>query len=233
MTQVIIDNANDSAIVLDTEALDSRSLMLASAASIVEQTVKAEAAIGDTAKSWGTSLFRAVYRDNANLDALIGDSKVAAGWQTLGTSDNGKKAKGRLEVYFSNARLVAEKWSTLSEEQRDQVLAGLSSIHYLANGFRKAEADAKKAAKKAAELEAAKAQADASEGEANANANPVPPVEGEAPSLASMAEALLAAYRAAPLEEREAAHDAIALLVEAVNSDVEVTAQPEVEAIAA
>lgn len=216
-----IDKGND-VVVVEAAPLDARSKMLASAARIVEQSVEAESAIGETAKQWGFNLFVAVYQDNANMDSLIGDSKVASGWQHLSSSEAGRKAKGRMEVYFSNARLVAERWSQLSDEQREQVLAGLSSIHYLAGQFRKADADAKKAAKKAAELEAAKVAASESGTDAAT-------VEAAPPSLESMVLALIDAYQVASVEEREAAYPAFALLVEQVNGDAEVVEQAEVE----
>lgn len=223
-----IDNGTDSVDVTGT-LLDNRSQLLASAALIVSQTVEAEGRIGETAKAWGKSVFAAVYQDNANLDSLIGDSKIAAGWTTLSASEGGRKAKQRLDVYFSNARLVAERWTTLSDEQRAAVLDGTSSIHYLAGQFRKADADAKKAAKKAEEAAAAAAAAGDSATDANV---PEPaPVTLEAQVLA-----LIDAYQAATVEQREAAYPALALLLETVNSDaeiVDVDSVPEVPAKAA
>lgn len=216
-----IDNGAAS-IVLDTEAAktDNRSAMLISAAAIASQTIEAESKIGETAKAWGHSLFSAVYRDNANLDALIGDSKIAAGWATLSASEGGKKAKSRLEVYFSNARLVAERWTSLSDEQREAVLAGTSSIHYLAGTFRNADADAKKAA---AKEEAAKKAKE----EAATSATETGMTEAAPLTLAQKVEALSAAYTEASAEERNAAYEALALLFELVNGDAEVVA-PEV-----
>jgi Zn-dependent M16 (insulinase) family peptidase len=217
----VIDNGNDS-IDVTGEALDNRSQMLASAALIVSQTVAAEAKIGETAKTWGHSLFSAVYRDNANLDALIGDSKVAAGWNNLSASEGGRKAKQRMEVYFSNARLVAERWNMLTDEQREAVLNGLSSIHYLAGQFRKADADAKKAAKKAEEAKVAAQQA-AEGGSVSTDET------GEADTLETAVMRLIDRYQAATVEERDAAYDALALLFETVNGDAEVIATPEGE----
>lgn len=156
MTNAIqLDNGNET-VTITRDAIDARGIMLRTASDIAVAVVNAEKTIGETAKSWGHALFRAVHVDKvAALDSLIGDSKVAAGWTTLTLSDAGKKAKGRLEVYFSNARLVAEKWDGMEESQREAVLNGESSIHYLADQFRKAE----KAAKKEAQAAAEKAQA--------------------------------------------------------------------------
>lgn len=212
-TPLAIDNGADS-IVLDVATPDNRSAMLASAAAIASETIGFEAKVGDTAKAWGHSLFLAVYRDNANLDALIGDSKIAAGWQTLSVSDGGKKAKGRLEVYFSNARLVAERWSALTEEQRDAVLDGTSSIHYLAGTFRKADADAKKAAAKEEAANKAKEEAANSASETGLVETPV-----EGLSLAAMVEQVLNFYANADEAARDEAAPALALLFEAVNAD--------------
>lgn len=218
--QNAIDNGANS-VDISGEQPDNRSQMLASAALIVSQTVAAEAAIGETAKQWGHSVFAAVYRDNANLDALIGDSKIAAGWQTLTVSEGGKKAKGRLEVYFSNARLVAERWNSLSDEQREAVLNGTSSIHYLAGQFRQAERDAKKAAKKAEEAKAA-AQT-AAEGGADAAPAPATDAAPAPETLEQRIMSLLDAYEAADEAERDASYPAFALLFERINQDAEIT----------
>lgn len=169
MTVTTIDIDADTAMTIDTNAPDARSQMLASASAIAACVIETEGKLAETAKAWGHALFRAVYVDNANLDSMIGDSKVAAGWSVLTTTDTGKKAKARLEVYFSNARKVAEAWGAMEQTAKDEVLAGLSSIHYLAGQLRKAEADAKKAATKAAKL--AKAEQEAEDAKAEANAN--------------------------------------------------------------
>lgn len=192
MTVQVIDNG-DNAVTITRDATDARSAMLASAATIAAFVVETEGKLGETAKAWGQSLFRAVYVDKAaSLDALIGDSKVAAGWNILTSSDAGRKAKARLEVYFSNARLVAERWDANADKQAD-VLAGLSSIHYLAGQYRKADADAKKAASKAAAL--AKAEQDAADAKAAAGDSASDVATPEAPAAPDFF-ALLAAARA-------------------------------------
>jgi len=184
MTVQTIDTANDTVLTIDTNAPDARSKMLASASAIAALVIDSEGKLAETAKSWGHNLFRAVYVDGANMDTMIGDSKVAAGWSVLTTNETGKKAKARLEVYFSNARKVAEGWGAMEQAAKDDVLAGLSSIHYLAGQLRKAESDAKKAADKAAKLakaeqEAAdaKAASDASSGPLESGTDEVVPVD--------------------------------------------------------
>jgi len=180
MTVSILDIAGtDNAITVDTDALDARSIMLASAASIVSTVVKVEGQLAETAKAWGANLFTLAFPADdtkaVRLDTLIGDSKLAAGWATLTSTDAGKQAKSKLEVYFSNARLVAEAFEGLSEDEQRDIRGGLVSIHYKAGLMRKATADAAKAAKKeAARIEAEKAaseaasDAEASAGEASA-----------------------------------------------------------------
>jgi hypothetical protein len=170
MTIQTIDTANDTVLTIDANAPDARSKMLASASAIAALVIDSEGKLAETAKSWGHNLFRAVYVDNANMDTMIGDSKVAAGWSVLTTNETGKKAKARLEVYFSNARKVAEAWGGMEQAARDDVLAGLSSIHYLAGQLRKAESDAKKAADKAVKL--AKAEQEAADAKAVVDAGP-------------------------------------------------------------
>jgi len=169
MTVQTIDTANDTVLTIDTNAPDARSKMLASASAIAALVIDSEGKLAETAKSWGHNLFRAVYVDGANMDTMIGDSKVAAGWSVLTTNETGKKAKARLEVYFSNARKVAEGWGAMEQAAKDDVLAGLSSIHYLAGQLRKAESDAKKAADKAAKL--AKAEQEAADAKAASEAS--------------------------------------------------------------
>jgi len=176
MTIQTIDNGADAIVTIDANAPDARSQMLSSASAIAACVIETEGKLAESAKAWGHNLFRAVYLDGLNLDGMIGDSKLAAGWQALSTNDTGKQAKRRLEVYFSNARKVAEAWGTMEQSVKDDVLAGLSSIHYLAGQLRKAESDAKKAAEKAAKL--AKAEQDAADAKAEAQANG--PVQSEA-----------------------------------------------------
>jgi hypothetical protein len=205
-----IDNGANT---VSTDGTDNRSLMLASALAIASAIVTSENKLSGTAKEWGLSLFRAVYREGANLDALIGDSKIAAGWKTLTLSDAGKKAKGRLEVYFSNARLVAERFGNMSLEERTAILDGVTSVHYVAEAFRKADREAKKAERKAAE--AANEAAD----EANDTTPPKPDLSGF--TLAELAEAMLNRYQLADNDEKSEAHPALALIVEAMNADIE------------
>jgi hypothetical protein len=102
------------------------------------------------------------------------------------------------------------------------VLNGLSSIHYLAGQFRKADADAKKAAKKAEEAKVAAQQA-AEGGSVSTDET------GEADTLETAVMRLIDRYQAATVEERDAAYDALALLFETVNGDAEVIATPEGE----
>lgn len=165
MTVITVDAPNDTLLTIDNNAPDARSIMLASASAIASTVIETEGKLSESAKAWGHNLFRAVYVDGMNLDTMIGDSKLAAGWQALTQSDIGKQAKRRLEVYFSNARKVAENWNKLGDDVQKDVLTGLASIHYLANKLTKAAADEKKAADKEAkrikaEQEAADAKAE-------------------------------------------------------------------------
>jgi hypothetical protein len=175
--------------------------------------MKAETAIGLTAKNWGAALFRSSINDGVSLNMLIGESKLAAGYATLSVSEAGRKAKQRLDVYFSNARLVEERWATLSDESKEAVLKGETSIHYLASQFRDADRKAKTEAKKA---EAA------AEAAANGNAVNTPP---EATTLAQDAEALLERFMGATDDERSDAYDAIGLLVDAMNEAIAASAE--------
>lgn len=214
-----IDNGTDT-INTGGEQTDNRSQMLASVAAIAAASISAENKLSETAKQWGHRLFSAVYTDGNNLDGLIGDSKIAAGWKTLSTSEAGRKTKQRLDVYFSNARLVAERYATLTEEQRIGVLAGTVSIHYLASEFRKADAAARKAEAKAKEAENAKEKADEA-GDTNGTG------EGADLStftLAQLAEAMLNRYQLASSEEKAEAHPALELLVDSMNADIEADA---------
>jgi hypothetical protein len=161
----VIDNGSTDALSFDPAAPDARSIMLASAASLVSTVIDVEGKLADTAKAWGANVFTLAYpADDAKpvtLDALIGDSKVAASWGTLATTDAGKKAKSRMEVYFSNARLVAESFDSLSDDDKRDIRAGISSIHYRAGLIRKAASEAKKAARKEADRVEAEAAATA------------------------------------------------------------------------
>jgi hypothetical protein len=232
MTEVTkIDNGAD-VVTIDAKAPDARSQMLASAASIASTVIDVEGKLAETAKAWGQSLFRAVYADkSADMDSLIGDSKVAAGWTTLASTDASKKAKARLEVYFSNARLVAENWARLTDKQAD-VLAGLTSIHYLANQLRNEARDAKKALDKAAALAKAEADAKAAAQGAEESKDAVNVPEPTAPTLAEMADAFAIAYGDATPEERAACADAIALIVATFNGDCDTDAEISVPTLA-
>ena len=212
-----IDNGENVVTVGATN--DARSIMLTSAAAIVADVIKVEGTLAETAKAWGHALFRAVYVDGLNMDAMIGDSKVAAGWNALASSDAGRKAKGRMEVYFSNARLVAEGWQGMEEAKRADILAGLASIHYIAGQIRKAKADAEKAAKKEAarvkeEQEAADAKAAAGDSAADTN------VPDAAPSFADTLVTLAATVAAMSPEDFAANADAFALFMEAYDAKV-------------
>ena len=194
MTVTVIDTNNtDGAITIDTNAPDHRSLMLASAANLVATTLDMEGKLADTAKAWGASVFTLAFPASTDdkavdLNTLIGDSKMAAGWATIGATDAGKKAKSRMEVYFSNARLVAETFDSLSDDDKRDIRNGLSSVHYRAGLIRKAASDAKKAATKEAARVEAEALAAASKAEADAPgtdaATPTPVVRTLADVLA-------------------------------------------------
>jgi hypothetical protein len=215
--KTVTDNGNNS-IVADVEATDNRHIANGKAAAIVAAIVKNETALAITAKEHGTAIFRSVYQDGQNLDTLIGESKLAAGFATLGGSDAGKKAKQRLNVYFSNYRLVAERWNSFSDEQRANVLNATTSVHYLAAELRKADADAKRAADKAAK-------------EAEAAANPDALTSGEA-GLIDAVSNVIAMYQAASMDERNLAFDALTELFALVDADT-TAQQPEADAIAA
>lgn len=215
-----IDNGKDT---IDTsgEQTDNRSQMLASVAAIAAASIRAENKLSQTAKQWGHSLFSAVYTDGGNLDALIGDSKVAAGWKTLSTSEAGRKTKQRLDVYFSNARMVAERYTSLTDDQRTGILNGTVSIHYLASEFRKADAATRKAAAKAAEAAKAGEAAD----EASDTTGTGEGVDLSTFTLAQLAEAMLNRYQLADNAEKAEAHPALELLVDAMNADIEADAK--------
>jgi hypothetical protein len=213
-----IDQGNNT-VVANPEAEDNRHKANGLAAEIVKAVLKAETALATTAKDWGHSLFRSVIIDKVSLDTLIGESKLAAGFATLGASEAGRKAKQRLNVYFSNARLVSERYSTLSEETQNAILNGETSIHYLASQFRDADRKALSEAKKAeAAAEAAASGVDMTDGESQ-------PVE----TLKTMAEALLAAWTdpARSDDERADAYDTIAALVAAVDASIEADAKAD------
>lgn len=227
MTVTVIDTANDTALTIDTNAPDARSMMLASAASLAATIIGVEGTLADTAKAWGANVFTLAYPADdtkpVTLDALIGDSKMAAGWATLATTDAGKKAKSRLEVYFSNARLVAETFDALSDDDKRDIRAGVSSIHYRAGLIRKAAADAKRAADKetkrlAAEQAAADAKADA---DAAASAASAPePEAAPVVSIADMLAALLVAIDAAGDDELSATYDDMGAVVAAYDARI-------------
>lgn len=213
MTVTAIDNG-DASVIVDTNAPDARSQMLTSAAAIAATVVTVEGTLAETAKAWGHALFRACYVDGMNMDAMIGDSKVAAGFSVLATSDAGRKAKGRLEVYFSNARKVAEAWTVMEQAARDDVLAGLSSIHYIAGQLRKAESDAAKAEKKRAALLAAEAAA------SDSKAEPVTETEAPATSFADAIKATLAAINASDDDTLAASYDVFADMIAAFDARI-------------
>ncbi len=218
---VSTDNGTDT-IVANANG-DYRHQANAKALAFATSVIGFEAKAAVTAKEFGSLVFNAVYVDGNNLDTIIGENKLAAGWATLATSEAGRKAKQRLEVAFSGFRLVAERWQSLSDEQRDSVLNGSVSVLYLASEMRKADATAKR--------EAAKAAA-----EAEAAASVTAIGDATAKSLADMASDLLAAYQAASVEDRDAAYEAIAALFDVVNGDTDVvSAEVETapEAIAA
>lgn len=213
-----IDNGSDT-VITDGKDTSFRSQMLASVATLAAASIRAEQRLGDTAKAWGHNLFAAVYTDGGNMDDLIGQSKLAAGWKTLSTSEAGRKTKQRLDVYFSNARLVAERFSTLTDEQRADVLNGKSSIHYLASEFRKADAVIRKAAKA---TEAAEKASEAADG---ADAPPVPEsIDVATLTLSQLGEMILNRYQLATDEEKSEAHPAFELLFDAFNADIEAAA---------
>lgn len=203
--QTVTDNGNNSVVSDANETADNRHKANASALAFAKAVIKSETSLAGTAKNWGTFVFNAVYSDGNNLDTIIGENKLAAGWANLGNSDEGRKAKQRLNTLFSGARLVAERWTTLSDEQRNGILAGTLSVLYIANELRKADA--------AVKAEKAKAEAAAD----------VTAIEGgtETVSLVDMAAALLAAYESASDEERADAYDTLALLFVAVDESIE------------
>lgn len=192
MTVTVIDNGSDGAVTIDANATDPRNAMLSAAGAIASTVIDVEGKLAQSAKDWGCNLFRLVYGKDSvtTLDSAIGDSKVAAGWSILTTSDVGKKAKARLEVYFSNARLVAERWAGMDDDGKAAVMAGTSSIHYLAGQYRKADADAKKEAKKAAATAAAEAAKLAEE--ADAAPKGTAPTDATVPATAGMGETMAA-----------------------------------------
>jgi predicted Fe-S protein YdhL (DUF1289 family) len=223
-SKTLIDNGNET-VTADEQSPDNRHVANAKAAEIVSAITKAESALSVTAKEHGAAMFRANKQDNVSLDVLIGESKLAAGFATLGATEAGKKAKSRLNVYFSNYRLVAERWEKLSDEQREGVLNGTVSAHYLAGLFRDADRKAEKEAKAAAAAGEAAASPDA----ANANGDGTPE---SGLTMAQLATELLQRWTDATDDEREEALDAMALLVDAVNASTEETGEIETVEIA-
>lgn len=232
MTVIVLDtNGTDGAMTIDTNAPDQRSLMLASAASLVATTLDMEGKLADTAKAWGASVFMLAFPASADdkavdLNTLIGDSKMAAGWATITGTEAGKKAKARMEVYFSNARLVAESFDSLSDDDKRDIRNGLSSVHYRAGLIRKAASDAKKAAtKEAARIAAedaaalAKAEADAAKVDAT---NPAPEADaGETvETLAVTLGKVQAMIANASDDDLTGAYDAFAALVAAYDARI-------------
>lgn len=235
MTVIAIDTGTETAVTFDTAGTDARNAMLTAAGVIATTVIDVEGKLAQSAKDWGCNLFRLVYADGSTvrLDDAIGDSKVAAGWNVLTTTDVGKKAKARLEVYFSNARLVAERWSGIDDAGKAAVLAGTSSIHYLAGQFRKADADAKKAAKKAAataEAEAAKlaeAAAGAPSGTAPTESNAIP--AGMSDAIASLIDLIANASD----DDLNANYDGIAAIVAAYDARINAATDATPVAVAA
>lgn len=193
-----LDDGQNTVTASDAITADNRSIANGLAAKIAGFITESENKLSITAKEHGVAMLRSHYRDGVSLDVLIGESKLAASFKTLGTSDAGKKAKSRLNNYFSSYRLLAERWTTLTDEQRNGMLDGETSPHYVAALIRKADAEAAKAA--------AKAEADAE-------------TKAETPSLVALADALLVAYQAASMDERNEAFDAIAAIMAAVDAD--------------
>lgn len=208
-----IDDGQNSVNLNDAPVADNRSIANALAATIAGFITTSENKLAITAKEHGVAMLRSHYRDGVSLDVLIGESKLAASFKTLGTSDAGKKAKSRLNNYFSSYRLLAERWNTLTDEQRNGMLDGETSPHYVAALIRKADAEAAKAA--------AKAEA---EGETPAT---------ETPSLVAMVEAVTAAYTAADMDQRNEAFDALAALFDLVDADTKAAqSEPPVQIVA-
>lgn len=234
MTVQILDIAGtDNALTVDTDATNPHSVMIASAASIVSTVVKVEGQLAVTAKAWGASLFTLAFPADESkaikLDTLIGDSKIAAGWATLTATDAGKEAKRKLEVYFSNARLVAESFESFSEDEQRDIRNGLVSIHYKAGLMRKATADAAKAAKKeearlAAEKAASEASTDAAASASDVTATAPAPV-----SLVEMFANMTSAIESATDDELTGAYEAMAAMVAAYDARINAS----VEAVAA
>jgi hypothetical protein len=214
-SKIAVDNGNATVSGDTSETADNRHIANGKAKAIADAVMKNETALAVTAKEWGAALFRSSINDGVSLDMLIGESKLAAGFATLGTSEAGRKAKQRLNVYFSNARLVMERFGTLSDEAKAAILSGETSIHYLASQYRDADRKAASEAKKA--QAAAEAAAD---GSVAAN--------GDAPAtttLAQDAEALLERFMGATDEERSDAYDAIGLLVDAMTEAIAASAE--------
>jgi hypothetical protein len=203
-----LDDGQNTVTASDKPEADNRAIANAKAAEIAGFITASENKLAITAKEHGVAMLRAHYRDGVSLDVLIGENKLAAGFKTLGSSDAGKKAKSRLNNYFSTYRLLAERWSSIEDDKRNAMLNGETSPHYIAALIRKADAEAAK--------EAAKAEAEA---------------EAETPAVATLADEalrLLALYQAASMDERNAAFDALASLFEAVDADT-VAQQTETE----
>lgn len=217
--ETVTDNGNNVVIANASPDADNRHIANAKAAAIVKAILLSETALAVTAKDWGSALFRSVHNDKVSLDTLIGESKLSAGFATLGASEAGKKAKQRMEVYFSNARLVNEGFSTMTDEAQAAILNGESSIHYIAGQIRDANRKALAAAKKA---EAA--------GEAAADASAAVTTD-EAETLLQRVDALRNAWAAATDDERSTAYDSVSALFDEVNASIEAATSGEGETV--
>lgn len=212
MTEQKIDDGINTVTASDAPTADNRSQSNALAALIAATITKNETALAITAKDYTVAILRTVYQDGNNLDLIIKENKLAAGFKTLGVSEAGKRAKSRLSGYFSSIRYLAENWDDIPQDKRDAMLNGETSPLHQYNVMKKAEAEADKAKAKA-------------EAEALAPAT-------ETPSLVAQAEALLAAYLAAGMDERNEAFDAMSAIFAAMDEDTKAQAEAETAPLA-
>lgn len=189
--------------------------MVASAKAMATCLDTAEGEVIAYAKDYGQR--RAVLQFNRNVAAASLDKsdKEAIGFKDLAANS---AAKRRLSQWHSRFRTIAEAWDSMSETDKADLLQGRASFLSVYDRLKKAEKEAAKASDKAAK-EAA---------DAISNANPSPVV-----SLSDMALALAAALEAASDDEREAAGEGMALLLDTVNGIYNVATVEEVETLAA
>jgi hypothetical protein len=199
---------------LDDVALASA--MTAETAAMAKALNDVDTSVNGHGKAYGQR--RAILQMVRKVDAgsLDAADKAAIGFDNLPGS---ARSKRQLSKWHSDFRLIAERWVApitaddtfiaLTEEQRNLILSGEGSFLSVADNVRKALAKAKADAAKADKAKETALAAD----KAKEEATPSAPM-----SLADMALALASALDNASDADREAAGEAMALLLDTVNA---------------